>query len=159
MMRRWMVVLGVGVVGIVAAGCSSSTSSTGTTTTTGATTTTSAADNAFAILPPATTKPAYKECTTQIVTAADGTATPLQCADGAINTTAWQHYATSAGSILGLGASATKQQVVSALCSATSSLSTPILQDAYRLAYVYYGWAYGSDLATTTLVTDPSTCG
>ena len=108
---------------------------------------------------PATSPPAYKECTTPVTTDADGTVTPLQCADGAINVAAWQHYAQSAGSILGLGTSASRQQVISAICSATATLSTPVLQDAYRLAFIYYGWSYGSGLATTTLVTDPSSCG
>ncbi len=155
-MRRWFVV-SLAVVGIVVAGCNSaSTSSTGTTTSSAVTTTTPGADQ---VLAPATTPPTDKECTTPVSTDADGTVTPLQCADGAINTTAWQHYATIAGSIMGLGSSASRPQVVSALCSAKSSLSTPILQDAYKLAFLYYGWSYGPGLATSTLVTDPSSCG
>jgi hypothetical protein len=140
--------------GLVTAACSSSPSNSATSTTS----TTSGSGSADAILSPATTPPADKECTTAIATAADGTATPLQCADGAINTEAWRHYAAADSKMLGLGASATQQQVVAALCGAQSSLSDPIQQDAYTLARIYYGWSYSTDLAVTTLATS-STCG
>lgn len=140
--------------GLAATACSSTPSNSANSTTT----TTSGSGSAYAILSPATTRPAYKECTTAITTDANGTATPLQCADGAINTDAWHHYAAADSKMLGLGASATQQQVVAALCGSQSSVSDPIQQDAYTLARIYYSWSYSADLATTTLSTS-STCG
>jgi hypothetical protein len=149
-MKKWLLSSVVGL-GLFVSACSSTPSKPATTTTT--------TGGAYAVLAPATTPPAYKECTTQIAAAADGTATPLQCADGAINTTAWSHYATADPKMLGLGKSATSQQVIAALCAGRTTLSAPIQQDSYLLARVYYGWPYGSDLATNTLVTKPSSCG
>jgi hypothetical protein len=148
-MKKWSIGVLVGL-GMVVSACSSTPSRSATTTTT--------SGGAFAVLSPATTPAAYKECTTPIATAADGTATPLQCADGAINTDAWTHYAAADRTMLALGKSATNQQVIAALCTGKSTLSVPIQQDSYRLARIYYGWAYRSDLATTTLVTNPTSC-
>jgi hypothetical protein len=144
----------VAALAVVASACGSTASGSPAASTTTSTTSMSAT----AILPPATTRPAYKECDFSTTTHADGTVTPLQCQDGAIDVEAWKHYATLARSILGLGSSATRAQVVSALCAARSTASTPILIDAYRLAFVYYGWSFSSNLAEDTLVTDPGSC-
>ena len=59
----------------------------------------------------------------------------------------------------GSGDPASNQQVIAALCAGRSTLSVPIQQDSYTLARLYYGWTFGADLATTTLVTNPTACG
>jgi hypothetical protein len=156
--RTGIVGLGVVALAVVAGGCSSSTSSSAASSTSTRPATSTTLGSVYTVLAPATTRPAYKECVAPVSTDANGTVTPLQCADGAINVLAWKHYAPTAATILGLGSSATSSQVVSALCSAKSTLTTPILEDAFRLAYVYYGWTFSSNLAEDTLVNQPNAC-
>ncbi len=62
------------------------------------------------VLPPAPDLPVANLCSAPIATTADGNATPLLCASGAVNVQAWQFYASVSASILGLGLNPTRPQ-------------------------------------------------
>jgi hypothetical protein len=99
------------------------------------------------ILAPASIPPKTDECSAQLQIGADGTAGPVTCANGHLNTNAWQYYAGLNLSVMRLGPDALPPQVQSAMCSdlrQTGSRSTnPIESDAYQLSALYYGWRFG----------------
>jgi len=111
-----------------------------TTTTTSATTTSGPANRA--ILAPASVAPLVDECTQQLQFGVDGTAGPLTCSTGELNTLAWQYYAAFKLGVMSLGPYATPSGVFQTLCSDAVHSSGPIAADAYSLAATYYGWSF-----------------
>ena len=97
-----------------------------------------------ATLAPATGPPSVDECQQQLTFGADGTASPVKCANGDVNVVAWRYYARVAGHILAAGAFANPGQAIQAMCKDTSS-TIPIEQMAYQLAQTYYGWQFAVD--------------
>jgi hypothetical protein len=98
-----------------------------------------------AILVPATVPPVIGECTSQLVTAVDGTVGPLTCSGNRINTLAWQYYAKFDPLVMTLGRFATEGEVASTLCSdlKNSTIATiPKEIEAYQISAVYYGWRF-----------------
>ena len=67
------------------------------------------------ILAPATTPSAVGVCTQQMQFGADGTAGPLLCSDGAVNSLAWQYYSPLFPGFFATGAYATQGQVQEAV--------------------------------------------
>jgi cytoskeletal protein RodZ len=113
-----------------------------TTTAAPATTTTNPARQ---ILAPATTPPVVDECSVAISQSADGNPYPTTCpGGGGVNVVAWRYIANSYSNILGLGASATEQQVLQAMCNASAPGGEVSL--AGQVAAMYYGWSFASAL-------------
>jgi hypothetical protein len=104
------------------------------------------------VLPPATVSPKVGECTQTITYDSNGSPTPLQCANGDINTSAWKALSALEPTVMSLGYAATQTQVQTAMCNdanaadedSSASLSTALETSAYNLSSVYYGWSYGS---------------
>jgi len=98
-------------------------------------------------LPPASDQPVANLCSKSIVTTADGNATPLLCRSGALNVLAWAYYANISASVLGLGLNPTEGQVQSAICDDLNHnhATRPEEVSGYRLATIYYGWAFNID--------------
>ena len=97
------------------------------------------------VLVPATVPPVVDECSSQLRFAVDGTAGPLKCPGGRLNTLAWQYYAKFNLLIMSLGRSTTPGQVMNALCSdlrSNKSTTRPIEQAGYELAALYNGWRF-----------------
>lgn len=111
------------------------------------------ASGGSSVLAPATVPPKVPECTEHLQFGADGTAGPLLCPNGAINTLAWRWYATGLGAgtspftVMALGPDATPAQVGTAMCADLPTGSIPTVTDAYHLAVAYYGWSFGFDLS------------
>jgi hypothetical protein len=106
-----------------------------------------------AILVPATVPPKVDECSTQLVFAVDGTAGPLRCRNGRLNSLAWQYYAKFNFQVMAAGPSATPGQVQQAMCGdlrTNSNATIPKVKQAYELAAHYYGWQF-------TFAPDPAT--
>jgi serine/threonine protein kinase len=97
-----------------------------------------------ATLAPATVPSHVDECQQQLTFAVDGTAGPLKCANGDVNVLAWRHYAQAASGLLSVGAFASPQQVLQAMCRDKNS-TIPVEQGAYKLALAYYGWRFAVD--------------
>lgn len=114
-----------------------------TTTTNGGTTPTTG--SARQILPPATTSPVSDECTIPITQSADGNPDPATCPSGGVNTIAWNYIVRTYPNILALGADATKQQVLSAMCNATPMVGGEVSL-AGQVAATYYGWSFANAL-------------
>lgn len=104
------------------------------------------------ILPPAPDLPVANLCSAPITTTADGNATPLLCASGAVNVQAWQFYASVSASILGLGLNPTQGQAENAMCDdiAHNHATRPEEANGYKLAATYYGWSFAIDPSKVT---------
>ena len=98
------------------------------------------------ILAPATTPSSVGVCTEQMAFGADGTAGPLLCSDGAVNTLAWTYFDQMYPDIFALGAYATEGQVAQAASQLVPNGTLPTAEDAYCLAKAYYGWQFGVSL-------------
>ncbi len=98
------------------------------------------------ILAPATTPSAVGVCTQQMQFGADGTAGPILCSDGAVNTLAWTYFDQMYPDIFALGAYATEGQVAQAASQLVPNGTLPTAEDAYCLAKAYYGWQFGVSL-------------
>jgi len=98
-------------------------------------------------LAPAPAPPATGLCTEQLMIAVNGTAAPLTCANGDLNTRAWEHYARTQPFVMGLGPGATPEDVGRAMCADfdRTENTIPQEQDAYRLAEAYNGWNFSLD--------------
>ena len=133
------------VVLVVGAGSGTATTSTTTTTTTISRPNPPPKPNLRAVLPPATTPPEVDECQQQLTFGADGTAGPVKCANGDLNTVAWQYYVKDGHrKILSLGPFATPEQALQAMCQDHSS-TIPLELVAYQLAQTYYKWNFAVD--------------
>lgn len=114
----------------------------------GASTASAPAD--LAVLTPATVPPVSAECTEQVTYDADGNVSPLTCANGGVNTVAWQNYAygqttTLDGSeLLRLGRYASPAQVYQAMCYDYADVykTKPATESAEEIAQAYYGWKF-----------------
>jgi hypothetical protein len=84
-------------------------------------------------------------CSEQLSFGADGNAGPLFCANGALNTVAWDYFAKNNPQVLPLGPNATPAQVQQAVCSDVRNSTNPIETSTYKLAVAYYGWSFGVD--------------
>ena len=112
---------------------------------TGGSTHDSSGTAARATLVPATVPPKVDECSAQLQFAVDGTAGPLRCRNGHLNSLAWQYYAKFNPLVMALGPRATPGQVVQAICSdlhSNTSTTVPKETAAYQLAALYYGWNF-----------------
>jgi len=109
------------------------------------------------VLAPATTPSAVGVCTQQMQFGADGTAGPLLCSDGAINSLAWQYYSPLFPGIFAAGAYATQGQVQQAVAQMVTSnaYTGPIGEGAYCLAKAYYGWQFGLSLDPMNVTVGP----
>ena len=116
-------------------------------TTTTAAPTTTTANPAFAILSPQTSPPVLAECSITLTDDADGNVSPILCTNGGVNVPAWNYYAANHLAVMSLGQSATASQVLSAMCSDTST--NPIEENAEQLVSHYNGWAFGNDTEFT----------
>ena len=126
----------------------STTSTTLSSTTTTAASTTTTTNPARQVLSPATTPPVADECSDPISQSADGNPYPTICpADGGINVVAWRYIANSYSNILGLGASASEQQVLHAMCNSPTPGGE--ISTAANVAAAYYGWPFANDPAFT----------
>lgn len=111
----------------------------------GGSTNSSPGTTARPILVPATVPPKVDVCSSQLVFAVDGTAGPLKCQNGHLNSLAWQYYAKFNLIVMALGPRATPGQVDEAICNdlrANRSVTIPKETDAIRLATLYYGWSF-----------------
>lgn len=102
-------------------------------------------------LPPATVAPEVNECVQQLIFEAYGTAGPLTCANGDLNTVAWDYYAKNSPLVLTLGSYATPSEVERALCSDLPTSTIPIETDIYHLAALYYGWSFAINPTTVLM--------
>jgi serine/threonine protein kinase len=148
-------VIGAAVAIALGSGGSGSTSSTTHSTRSSSTTvrTTPTQNSSRATLAPAFSPPSVDECQQQLTFGADGTASPVKCANGDVNVVAWRYYARVAGHILAAGAFANPAQAIQAMCKDTNS-TIPIEQMAYQLAQTYYGWQFAVDPSSEY----PSSC-
>ena len=121
-----------------------------TTTTITTTTTTRTQPSNRAVLAPATVPPKVDECQQQLSFGADGTASPVTCANGDVNVLAWRYYARDTHNrVLSLGPFATPDQVLRAVCGDRFS-TLPIQTLSYQLAKAYYGWNFGVEPDTSS---------
>lgn len=103
--------------------------------------------------------PISSECTLPLTNDADGNVTPLLCATGGVNTSAWQHYASGRSGVtpklLTLGRDATSTQVFNAMCSDYTSIykTYPLTISAEKLAQAYYGWSVNQSSLDSELTT------
>jgi hypothetical protein len=96
-------------------------------------------------LPPAPGPPVVGLCT-QALTHANGSVSPLFCANGDINRLAWAYFANAQVRVLGLGIFASDTEVAAAVGQDVKGRATDSAEcDAYRLAVAYYGWSFGLD--------------
>jgi hypothetical protein len=106
-----------------------------------------------AILPPATVPPVSNECTLPVTFDSDGNVSPLTCAGGGVNRTAWNWYASGGTStlvnseLLRLGLYATPGQAYQAMCYDYANVykTKPITERAEEIAQTYYGWQFAGD--------------
>jgi len=106
-----------------------------------------------AILPPATVPPVSNECTLPVTFDSDGNVSPQTCADGGVNTTAWNWYASGDTStlvnseLLRLGLQASPGQVYRAMCYDYVNVfkTKPVTERAEEIAQTYYGWQFAGD--------------
>lgn len=98
------------------------------------------------VLAPANVPPRVGLCSQQLTIGADGDAGPISCANGDLNELAWQYLNKANLNVMALGADATPDQVLRAMCSDFSSVGTrPIEVTAYEISRLYYGWHFGVD--------------
>jgi hypothetical protein len=104
------------------------------------------------VLTPASDAPVADLCTAAIVVSADGNASPVLCASGAVNVQAWRFYSGVSASVLGLGLNPTEGQVESAICDDLAHNHATRSEEAngYRLASTYYGWSFTIDVSKVT---------
>jgi hypothetical protein len=122
-------------------------------TNTSSTSSSSVPQTTYSVLPPATLPAKVPECSSPITTEANGSVTPLQCPNGALNETAWSSLSAIEPKVMTLGYSPTLDQVTAALCSdvtaanadSTTKISVPIEQDIYQISALYYGWDFSND--------------
>lgn len=109
------------------------------------------------VLPPARSLPVVALCAQPISTQPDGNAVPLLCTNGALNVTAWKHFAPIAPRVLAAGPAALLGSVQAALCRDVSitHATVPLELSAYELASAYYGWNFSTD---PTEILSPSSC-
>lgn len=112
--------------------------------------------NASAILPPATTPSAVGICTEQMQFGADGNASPILCANGAVNSVAWRYFQSMSPNVFALGEYATQSQVASAVSK--MELPIPDAESAYCLAKAYYGWQFGISLDPANRILPQNNC-
>jgi len=79
-------------------------------------------------------------CSQPISTQQDGNAVPLLCTNGALNVTAWKHFAPIAPRVLAAGPAASLRGVQAALCRDVniSHATVPVELSAHELASAYY---------------------
>ena len=117
----------------------------------------------YATLSPATVPSKAPECSQQITFETTGNPSPITCANGYLNTLAWDALATLEPSILTLGYNANPSQVQAALCAdykagksdANTNDFNVIEGSAYQIATLYYGWSFSTNPA---IVLSNGTC-
>ncbi len=110
----------------------------------------SSINTTYAILKPATVPPKIAECSQTLSYDSNGNPSPIQCANGDLNSLAWNAMAALEPKVMALGYNPTQQQVTTAICTdgnaanadSTPSISAPIENTAYNLASLYYGWHF-----------------
>ncbi len=118
------------------------TTTTTATTTTPVATTTTTTNPARQILAPATSPPVVDECSIPLSYGADGDTNPYCSGSSGVNVLAWRYLAVSYPVILGMGASASEQQVLQAMCESSPPYSQ--VETAAQLAATYYGWGFAT---------------
>ena len=108
-----------------------------------------------AILPPARVAPGHDECSHSLVHDADWNVAPLLCANGEVNTLAWQSYARGWvghgpliwSTTMGLGRHATYRQVIATMCVDMAKVygTIPMTFSSEVRAAAYYGWHFSHD--------------
>ncbi len=96
-------------------------------------------------------------CTEQLSFGADGNADPIVCADGAINTVAWQYFLSESAGLLSAGEYATPPQI-QGLEAAAQGWTEPIGESVYCLAAAYYGWRFAVNLDPESAASSSATC-
>lgn len=117
---------------------------------------TTSASNNTNVLSPATTPSAVGVCLEQMQFGADGSASPLLCSNGAVNSAAWNYFQSMYPNLFALGEYATQSQVADAVSGMTSPI--PDEEDAYCLAKAYYGWQFGISLDPANQVNPENNC-
>ena len=99
------------------------------------------------VLPPARSLPVVALCSQPVSLTQDGGATPLTCANGALNILAWRLYATLSPRVLSAGSATTDGKVRAAMCAdwIGGHATAPEERSAYELAAAYYGWSFDTD--------------
>ena len=144
---KWAVAIAVVV---ILSGCSSSASSTQSTSPSPVSRPSpfsSSTPVARQVLPPARSLPVVALCSQLLTPSQDGGATPLTCANGALNILAWRLYATLSPRVLSAGSATTDSKVRAAMCAdwIGGHATAPEERSAYELAAAYYGWSFDTD--------------
>jgi hypothetical protein len=115
--------------------------------------TTANPQNPYAVLSPALVASKTAECAQAISYAGEGSPTPLQCANGDLNVTAWNALSALEPKVMSLGYSPSVTQVEAAICSdanaadadSSANTSTAIETSVYQISKLYYNWDFSSD--------------
>jgi hypothetical protein len=95
---------------------------------------------------PASSPPVVDVCQHQLQYAVNGTAGPLTCENGELNSLAWEYYEHFNPVVMTLSRFATDGQVINAVCADQRNPQMTMLKerDAYRLAALYNGWQFAN---------------
>lgn len=120
-------------------------------------------ENPYQVLKPATVPSKTAECEAQLSYDSDGDPSPMQCPNGDLNVLAWNSISALEPTIMKLGYSPSRPQVISAICTdgnvadldSTPAISAPLETSAYQLSTLYYGWHFNINVSS---VLASSTC-
>ncbi len=101
-------------------------------------------------LKPANVPSKISVCKESLNYASNGSPSPIQCNDGALNILAWDALATQEPTVMTLGYAPSQSQVTTAICKdanvadldSSPQISAPLEETAYQLASLYYGWHF-----------------
>ena len=90
------------------------------------------------------------ECNQSLSYASNGDPSPIECPNGELNVRAWNALAATEPTVMKLGYSPSKAQVISAICAdanaanvdQSATVTAPIETTAYQIASLYYGWHF-----------------
>lgn len=108
------------------------------------------------VLKPATVPSKIAFCQQSLTYASNGSPSPVQCNDGALNTLAWNALSTQEPTVMTLGYSPSLAQVEAAICKdanvadldSSPQISAPLEETAYQLSSLYYGWNFNLNVSS-----------
>jgi hypothetical protein len=109
--------------------------------------------NPYAVLAPATLPSKQTECSEPISYSTSGSPSPIQCANGDLNVTAWNALSALEPTVMSLGYTPSVSEVQSAICKdanaadadSSATTSNAIETSVYQISKIYYSWNFPSD--------------